>query len=139
MTRAAFLAAALATCAGVVIPSPSLAQQYAPSPPYWAVTGVRSNDVLHLRDMPAAESKSLAGIPAGAHGLKNLGCRNNLPSLEEWMRMSKAERDRGPTQWCRVEYQGKQGWVAGALPEERRASGQVAQRGATGSDPSPMQ
>ena len=113
MTRAAWLVAALATCAGVVIPSPSPGQQYAPSPPYWAVTGVRSNDVLHLRDMPAAESKSLAGIPAGAHGLKNLGCRSNVPSLEEWMRMSKAERDRGPTQWCRVEYQNKQGWVAG--------------------------
>ena len=87
--------------------------QYNPTPAYWAVTGVRANDVLHLRDMPAAESKSLAGIPSNAHGLKNLGCRKNMPSFDEWMRMGKAERDRGPTQWCRVEYKGKQGWVAG--------------------------
>jgi hypothetical protein len=121
MTRAAFLTAAVATFAAVAPVLPA-AQEYVPIPPYWAVTGVRSDDVLHLRDMPDAESKSLAGIPAGTHGLKNLGCRANLPSLEQWMRMSKAERDRGPTQWCRIEYQGKQGWVAGRfLKKDERA------------------
>ena len=26
--------------------------------------------------------------------------------------MSKAQRDVPATQWCRVDYQGKQGWVA---------------------------
>ena len=122
MTRAALPCCGSGNLCGVVIPSPSPAQQHAPSPPFWAVTGVRANDVLHLRDMPAAESKSLAGIPARAHGLKNLGCRNNVPSLEEWMRMSKAQRELAATQWCRVEYQGKQGWVAGRfLRKDERA------------------
>ena len=123
MTRAAFfVVAALAATAGAPIPAPSLAQHYAPSPPFWAVTGVRSNDVLHLRDVPSAESKSLAGIPPNAHGLKNLGCRHSEPPLEQWVRMSKAQRELAATQWCRVEYQGKQGWVAGRyLKKDERA------------------
>jgi hypothetical protein len=133
MTRAQFLAAVLAVCAGPGVSATSVAQVsrasetagYAPSPPFWAVTGVRSSDVLNLRDMPAAESKSLARIPANASGLKNLGCRNNVPSLEQWMRMSKAERDRGPTQWCRVEYRGKQGWVAGRYLKKDETAGRA--------------
>ena len=28
------------------------------------------------------------------------------------MRMSQAQRELAATQWCRVEYQGKEGWVA---------------------------
>src|SRR5262245_53491552 len=55
MSRAAFLAAAVATLAAAPA-APSAAQEHAPTPPYWAVTGVRSDDVLHLRDMPDAES-----------------------------------------------------------------------------------
>ena len=109
MTRAALFRCARSSLAAAFSPATSLAQQYAPSPPFWAVTGVRSDDVLHLRDVPSAESKSLAGIPPNAHGLKNLGCRHNEPPLEQWMRMSKAQRELAATQWCRVEYQGKQG------------------------------
>src|SRR5262245_25860697 len=112
MTRAASLAAAVATCAGLGIAPPSLAQEHTPNPPFWAVTGVRTNDVLPLRDVPSAEAKSLAGIPPNGHGLKNLGCRYTQPPLEHWMRMNKAQRDLAVTQWCRVEYEGKQGWVA---------------------------
>jgi len=122
MTRAACLAAAVATCAGLVIPLPSAAQEHAPSPPFWAVTGVHANDVLHLRDVPSAEAKSLAGIPPNAHGLKNLGCRYTQPPLEHWMRMNKAQRELAVTQWCRIEYQGKQGWVAARyLKKDERA------------------
>src|SRR4249920_2012640 len=123
MTRAALLAVAtLAVARSVFSPATSLAQEYAPSPPFWAVTGVRSDDVLHLRDVPSAESKSLAGIPANALGLKNLGCRQNHPPLEQWMRMSQAQRELAATLWCRVEYQGKQGWVAARyLKKDERA------------------
>jgi hypothetical protein len=122
MTRAALLVAAVAVCAAAFGPATSLAQEYAPNPPFWAVTGVRSDDVLHLRDVPSAESKSLAGIPPSAHGLKNLGCRQNHPPLEQWMRMSQAQRELAATQWCRVEYQGKEGWVAARyLKKDERA------------------
>lgn len=82
-------------------------------PQFWAVTGVSANDVLHLRDVPSADSKSLARIPPNAHGLKHLGCRRNQPPMELWMRMNATQRKEALTQWCRVEYHGMQGWVAG--------------------------
>jgi hypothetical protein len=82
-------------------------------PKFWAVTGVSPNDVLHLRDVPSADSKSLAQIPANAHGLKHLGCRRNQPPMDQWARMNAAQRRQALTQWCRVEYHGQEGWVAG--------------------------
>lgn len=104
-----FVAAALALAIGTVAPA-GLAQE---APTHWAVTGVAGNDVLHLRDVPSAESKSLAQIPPNARGLKHLGCRRNQPPMELWVRMSAAQRREATTQWCRVEYRGTQGWVAG--------------------------
>ena len=80
--------------AGAVAEAPAYAQ-YSLDPPYWAVTGVRSGDVLHLRDDPSTGSTTVAEIPPNARGLKNLGCRRDPP-----------------TPWCRVDYQGAQGWVA---------------------------
>jgi hypothetical protein len=80
---------------------------------FWAVTGVAAGDVLHLRDVPSAESRSLANIPPNARGLRHLGCRRNQPALEEWMHMNAAQRQAAQTLWCRVEYRGKEGWVAG--------------------------
>ncbi len=82
-------------------------------PAFWAVTGVGSSDVLHLRDVPSADSKSLARIPSNARGLKHLGCRRNQPPMEQWARMTEAARREALTQWCRVEYNGQEGWVAG--------------------------
>jgi hypothetical protein len=89
------LAAALALLPAVAAAQESL------TPRFWAVTGVSAGDVLHLRDVPSAESRSLAGIPPNARQLINLGCRR------------KEQRALAQTQWCRVEYRGKQGWVAG--------------------------
>jgi hypothetical protein len=83
------------------------------TPHSWAVTGVRSDDVLHLRDVPSADSRSLARIPSNARGLKNLGCRRNQPPMDQWVRMSQEQRALALTRWCRVEYRGMQGWVAG--------------------------
>ena len=82
-------------------------------PAFWAVTGVASSDVLQLRDVPSADSKSLAQIPANARGLKHLGCRRNQPPMDQWARMNAAQRREALTQWCRVEYRGQEGWVAG--------------------------
>ena len=81
-----------------------------------------ANDALQLRDVPSAESKSLARIPPNARGLINLGCRRNQPPMDQWVRMSKDQRELAQTQWCRVEYRGKQGWVAGRyLKKDDRA------------------
>jgi hypothetical protein len=88
------------------------------SPSFWAVTGVGRNDVLHLRDVPSADSKSLASIPFNARGLKNFGCRRGELPFDQWARMSEAQRRAANTKWCRVEFQGIEGWVAGRFLRE---------------------
>ena len=106
------LIAATGVLLGAAFSGVAIAEDPAP-PAFWAVTGVPAGDVLNLRDVPSADSKSLARIPANAHGLKHLGCRRNQPPLEDWMRMNAAQRRDALTKWCRVEYHGTQGWVAG--------------------------
>jgi hypothetical protein len=119
MTRTASLgAAALFILAGLGVAAgaeerPQSLEQFNEMPAFWAVTGVRSDDVLHLRDVPSADSKSLAGIPYNARGLKHLGCRRNEMPFEDWIKLNKEARKAALMQWCRVEYKGQQGWVAG--------------------------
>ncbi|MGE0022465.1 MAG: SH3 domain-containing protein [Hyphomicrobium sp.] len=81
-------------------------------PPYFAVTGVPAGDVLNMRDVPHGDSKKLGAIPPGERGLKNLGCLRPEPSLDRWLTMTEDERKNAKLEWCRVEYHGKQGWVA---------------------------
>lgn len=79
---------------------------------YWSVTGVASDDVLNMRDVPHGDSKKLGAIPPNAHGLKSLGCMRPEPSLDRWMDMTEDEKKNAKLEWCRVEYKGHQGWVA---------------------------
>lgn len=81
-------------------------------PQYYAVTGVPADDKLHMRDVPHGDSKILTDIPAKARGLKGLGCLKPQPSLDRWMEMTEDERKNAKLEWCRVEYRGRQGWVA---------------------------
>jgi hypothetical protein len=83
------------------------------TPGTWAVTGVAPDDVLHLRDVPHGDSKILADIPPTARGLKGLGCITPEPSFDRWAGMTEAERANAKLEWCRVDYRGRQGWVAG--------------------------
>ncbi len=78
----------------------------------WAVTGVTSDDVLHMRDVPHGDSKILTDIPPTAKGLKGYGCITPEPSLDRWADMTADERANAKLPWCRVEYHGRQGWVA---------------------------
>jgi hypothetical protein len=102
--------AILALAGAALAPAISSAEDM---PAFWAVTGVTAGDVLHLRDMPSADSKSLAGIPPDARGLKHIGCRRNELPFDTWVRLSKEARQAALTQWCRIEYRGVEGWVAG--------------------------
>ena len=121
MPRATFYVLGVVLPLGVLASPAAHAQQYSLDPPFWAVTGVRANDVLHLRDMPSAESKSLAGIPANAQGLKNLGCRRNGPSLDQWARMSKAQREVPPDALVPRRLPGQAGLGRRPLPAQGRA------------------
>lgn len=86
---------------------------------FWSVTGVQADDVLHLRDLPSADSKSLAGIPANANGLEHLGClRRQLP-IDDYMNMSEIERKYARTLWCRVRFKSIEGWVAGRYLKDK--------------------
>ena len=124
MTRTApLVAAALVILAGLGVAAaqtaygprsgPRRSESFNEMPAFWAVSGVRSDDVLHLRDVPNADSKSLARIPFNARGLKHLGCRRNEMPFEDWVKLNKEARKSALMQWCRVEYKGQQGWVAG--------------------------
>ena len=124
MTRTApLVAAALVILAGLGVAAAQTcvwAQERAETlesfnemPDFWAVSGVRYDDVLHLRDVPNADSKSLARIPFNARGLKHLGCRRNEMPFEDWVKLNKEARKSALMQWFRVEFKGLQGWVAG--------------------------
>ena len=103
------LAATFLLSVGVLGAYAAMAQA---NPKSWAVTGVDAGDVLNMRDVASADSRKVGSIPPDARGLKNLGCLSKQPSLEAWMRMTDAEKQDAKILWCRVEYRGRQGWVA---------------------------
>ena len=85
----------------------------ADGPDYYAVTGVAADDVLNIRAEPSPTGAKVGEIPHDGRGIENLGCQGG-PTFAEWQKMTKAERERaGRKRWCRVRYQGVEGWVAG--------------------------
>jgi hypothetical protein len=106
----------------------TLAHAEADGPDLWDVSNVASNDVLNMHVAPSANSKVVATIPHNARGLRNLGC--NIPSFSEWQKMTEVQRSAaGERKWCKVEYQGKQGWVAGRFLVESAGGGGAANFG----------
>lgn len=74
----------------------------ADGPDYWAVHGVKSNDVLNIRQHATWRADKIGEIPPTAQCVKNLNCvykRNGklIPRSK---------------QWCFIEYQTITGWVA---------------------------
>lgn len=115
----------LATAIAAAVPVAAEAD----GPDTWDVAGVRTDDVLNLHTEPSASSRTIAGIPPDAKGLRNRGC-TGLPTFQQWSRMSEAERARAArARWCKVEFDGKTGWVAGRFLKE--GSGTVSARKAT--------
>lgn len=87
----------------------------ADGPDVFGVTGVRPADVLNIRAAPKPDAAKLGTIPPGGTCIRNLGCQGGL-SLLEFSTLSKPEQAKRLKQhprWCRVEYQGITGWVAG--------------------------
>lgn len=91
------LAAILA--AGLLASGPASAT--ADGPDHYRVQAVAKGSFLNLRAEPSTASPRIGKIPADARCLKNLGCR--------------VEQD---IRWCKVEFQGATGWVAGAYLAE---------------------
>lgn len=96
----------------------SLAYAEADGPDFYAVTGVASDDVLNLRAEPSARSEKIGAIPHNARRLRSLGCQG-MPTFAEWEKMTPQQRARsGKNHWCRVEFRGTTGWVAGRYLRE---------------------
>jgi hypothetical protein len=94
----------------------------ADGPDFFAVKGVAADDVLNLRASPSPHGEKIGEIPHDAHGLRNLGCEG-LPSFAEWQAMTPHEREQSDRRyWCRVAYDGQEGWVAGRFLREDGAA-----------------
>lgn len=87
----------------------------ADGPDFYRATGVPRGDVLNLRSAPDPRAAKLGAIPPDGICIRNLGCRGGL-TYQEATTLGKSEQARRLKQhprWCRVEYQGVTGWVAG--------------------------
>jgi hypothetical protein len=74
--------------------------------------------VLNIREAPDAGSVKIGEIPPDGDGIRNLGCQGGL-SFGEWQVASEAERQAAArSRWCRINYQGIEGWVAGRFLAE---------------------
>ena len=87
----------------------------ADGPDYYRATGVPRGDVLNIRAAPEPHAAKMGEIPPNGACIRNLGCRGGL-TFQEYSTLSKSEQARRLKQnprWCRVDYQGLTGWVAG--------------------------
>jgi len=87
----------------------------ADGPDYWAVTGVAADDVLNIRAEADPRSPKIGEIPPDGTCVRNLGCVGGL-TFEEHTTLTEEEKQRilrERPRWCRIEYQGTEGWVAG--------------------------
>jgi len=87
----------------------------ADGPDFYAVRDVAANDVLNLRAAPNANAAKVGEIPPNGTCIRNLGCQGGL-TLQEFTTLSEAEKEqrlKENPRWCKVEFRGVTGWVAG--------------------------
>jgi len=71
--------------------------------------------VLNIREKADPHSKKIGEIPPDGTCIKNLGCVGGL-TFEESTTLSDEEKkkiERERPRWCKVDYRGTVGWVAG--------------------------
>jgi hypothetical protein len=102
------VAALFALCSGSALAT-------ADGPDHFSLRDVAAGDVLNIRAEPDAKARKVGEIPAGGQCIRNLGCQGGL-SFQEFSSLSPAQQQqrlRVNPRWCRVEYRGATGWVAG--------------------------
>ncbi len=97
----------------VVLLLTGVAVAEASGPDFYKVTGVDANDTLNIHEEPHVKSKIVAKISHTADCLKNLGCTGGL-TLDESMTLSEKEKVHSKRpRWCKIEFDGVQGWAYG--------------------------
>lgn len=85
----------------------------ADGPDFYRVVGIAPQSALNMRAEPSVGARKVGAIPAGADGLRNLGCKGGLP-FQEWMAAdAQARAVSRRSRWCRIAFDGTEGWVAG--------------------------
>jgi uncharacterized protein YraI len=87
----------------------------ADGPDWFKVVDVAADDVLNVRAEPSAGADKLGAIPPGADCVRNLGCQGGL-TFGEFTTLTpeqQAARLKDNPRWCKVDYRGTIGWVAG--------------------------
>lgn len=115
----------IAVCAGLALALSAAATQAA-EPRYFALTAEVTRSLV-LRAEPATSGRRVGEIPAGANGLENKGCRG--ASDVAWEHLSREIREAmARERWCRVRYEGREGWVAARFLREGSAPSAAAGR-----------
>jgi hypothetical protein len=110
-----FIAGSTLFTLAIWVAHPGVASAEAAGPDFFRVVGVSVDDVLNIRAEPSPRAPKLGEIPPGADCLRNLGCRGGL-TYEEFTTLGPDEQDarlRENPRWCRIDYEGINGWVAG--------------------------
>ncbi|MGE0874354.1 MAG: META domain-containing protein [Burkholderiales bacterium] len=115
----------IAVCAGLVLALPAVSVKAA-DPRYFALTPEVTR-ALVMRAEPATSGRRVGEVPAGANGLENKGCRG--ASDVAWDHLSRGIREAmARERWCRVRYDGREGWVAARFLREGSAPTAAAGR-----------
>ncbi len=114
----------------------STASATADGPDFYQVKHVARDDVLNIRSQPHWQANKVGEIPADGRCIKNLGCQGGV-TFAEFSGLDEAAQKqilRHRPRWCRIDYQGVTGWVAGRYLAEgscqpgRAANTQAAYR-----------
>ena len=119
----------LKTAFGLVVATalavdPGSASATADGPDFFQVAGVAATDTLNLREAPDPHATKVGEIPPDGTCIRNLGCQGGL-TFREFTELPKSDQERRLKEnprWCRVEYRGMTGWVAGRFLREGACS-----------------
>lgn len=100
--------------------APSIAFAEADGPDFYRAAKIAPGDVLNIRSSPNAHASKVGEIPPEGNCIRNLGCQGGL-SFQEYSTLAPSARSRRLREnprWCKVEYRGVTGWVAGRFLAE---------------------